>query len=144
MARTRQALSLHHAQLIIDYLGTSCESHHFAIGCKQLTLSPALMAAVSKNLGWVSSSFDQLCIDNHIFPSLQGWLVLVPFVLVQSRCSSYYSMLQSHILSHSPNAALCSFQLFKESNVHCGVRFYHRNCSHICTKHLRRSVIDCW
>ena len=91
----------------------------------------------------MSSSSDQLCVDNHTFPILQGWLVLVPFMLVQGRCSSYYSMLQSHILSRSPDAALCSLQPFKDNNAHCGVRFYHRNCCHVCSKHLQMSVSDC-
>jgi len=102
------------------------------------------MAAVSKNSGWVFSSFHWLCIDNHIFPIFRGWSLLVPYMLVQSMCSSYYYlMLQSHILSHSPNAALCSLQPFKESNICCSVRFHHRNCCHVCSRHHQRSVIDC-
>ena len=103
------------------------------------------MAAVSKNFGWVFPSFDQLCIDNHTFLSFQDWVVMVPYMLVQSMCPSYCLMpLQSHTFSHSPDAALCSLQPFKESNVCCGVRFHHRSCHHACSRHCHKSVNCQW
>ena len=43
------------------------------------------MAAVSKNFACVFSSIDQLYLDHHTFPSLQGWVVVMTYMLVQSR-----------------------------------------------------------